>query len=109
MYVYPGRDPLSGRVYTVESAPLPSPWQHLRTLLLEIRRLEPIRSYNENYLTIFPQDVLAKIKRNDVSWEGMVPPTVAEMIKAKRLFRYHARPAVLTAATPNDEAPHKGQ
>jgi hypothetical protein len=35
IYVYPGRDPRLGRVYTVETAPLPSPWQHLRSLLLE--------------------------------------------------------------------------
>jgi hypothetical protein len=109
MYVYPGRDPRSGRVYTVETAPLASPWEHLRTLLLEIHRLEPIRNYTEKYLTIFPQDVLDKIERNDVSWEGMVPPTVAQMIKAKRLFRYRARPGVLTAATPDDhEARHEG-
>ncbi len=90
VYVYPGRDPRLGRVYTVESAPLPSPWQHLRTLLLETRRLEPIRNYNESYLAIFPQDGLAKIARNDSSWEGMVPPTVAEIIKEKRLFGYLA-------------------
>lgn len=90
MYVYPGRDPRSGRVYTVENAPLPSPWEHLRVLLLEIRRLEPIHRYNESYLTIFPQDILAKIERNDSTWEEMVPRTVAEMIKAKGLFGYHA-------------------
>ncbi|MGH7847836.1 MAG: TonB-dependent receptor [Candidatus Binatia bacterium] len=90
MYVYPGRDPRSGRVYTVETAPLPSPWQHLRALLLEIHRLEPIRHYNESYLTIFPQDALAKIGRNDPGWEEMVPPLVAEMIKTKGLFGYQA-------------------
>jgi hypothetical protein len=89
MYVYPGRDPKSGRVHTVESAPLPSSWQHLRSMLVEIRRLVPIRRYNESYLTIFPQDVLTKIERTDSSWEGMVPATVAEMIKAKGLFGYH--------------------
>jgi hypothetical protein len=88
MYVYPGRDPDSGKVHTVETAPLPSPWQQLRTMLLELGRLERIRRYNENCLTIFPQHVLAKIERNDPSWESMVPPTVAAMIKAKGLFGY---------------------
>jgi hypothetical protein len=88
MYVYPTRDPSSGEVHTVESAPIPSPWQHLRATLLELRSLEPIRRYNESYLTIFPQDVLAKIERNDPCWENMVPPSVAAMIKAKGLFGY---------------------
>jgi hypothetical protein len=90
MYVYPTRDPSSGEVHTVESAPIPSPWQHLRATLLELQSLEPIRRYNETYLTIFPQHVLAKIERNDPSWEGMVPPIVAAMIKAKGLFGYQA-------------------
>ncbi len=88
MYVYPGRDPRSGWVYTVETAPLPSPWRHLRALLLETRRLEPILCFNENYLTIFPQDVLAKIERNDSTWQEMVPPTAAKMIKGKGFFGY---------------------
>jgi hypothetical protein len=92
MYVYPGRDPKSGQVHTIESAPLPSSWQHLRSMLVEIRRLVPIRRYNESYLTIFPQDVLTKIERNDPSWEGMVPVTVAEIIKAKGLFGHHQTP-----------------
>jgi hypothetical protein len=90
MYVYPGRDPSSGKIHTVETAPLPFPWQHLCAMLIELRRLEPIRRYNESYLTIFPQHVLAKIERNDPGWESMVPPTVAAMIKAKGLFSYPA-------------------
>jgi hypothetical protein len=88
MYVYPGRDPRSGRVYTVESAPLARPGRHLRALLLETRSLESIRDYNESYLRIFPQDVLDKIERREFGWEEMVPVTVATMIKTKRLFGY---------------------
>jgi len=88
MYVYPTRDPDSGKIYTVETASLPSPWQQLRDILLELQRLKPIRRYNENYLTIFPQDVLAKIQRHDPSWEDMVPPVVAEAIRANGLFSY---------------------
>ena len=34
MYVYPTRDPDSGKIYTVETASLPSPWQQLRTFFL---------------------------------------------------------------------------
>ncbi len=90
MYVYPGRDPRSGQIYTVENVPLPPPWQHLRALLLESRHLEPIRHYNESYLTIFPKDAFSKIERNNPGWEEMVPPRVAEMIRAKGLFGYHA-------------------
>jgi hypothetical protein len=88
MYVYPTRDPASGKIYTVETVSLPSPWQQLRDILLELDRLKPIRRYNESYLKIFPQDVLAKIQRHDPSWEDMVPPLVAAAIRANNLFSY---------------------
>ena len=43
---------------------------------------------------IHTPDVLARIQREDPSWEAMVPATVAEMIKRKNLFatcRLHLR------------------
>jgi hypothetical protein len=86
MYVYPTRDPVSGQVHSVERAPVPSPWNHLRDLLLEIGRIEPIRRYEPTYLSIHTPDVLTRIERGDPSWEALVPLVVADLIKAKRLF-----------------------
>jgi hypothetical protein len=87
MYVYPTRDPATGQIHTLTNAPPPPPWHHLRNLLLEIGRLEEIRPKDAAYLSIRTPDVLAQIAKDDPSWEGMVPPAVAEIIKAKRLFR----------------------
>jgi hypothetical protein len=65
-------------------------WQRqLHCLLKEIGRMEPIRLYNESYLSIHTPDVLARIVNDDPSWETMVPPAVAETIKTERLFRQH--------------------
>ena len=50
----------------------------------------PIRSFEESYLSISTQEVLALIEKDDPSWERLVPPTVAETIRSKRLFRPHA-------------------
>jgi hypothetical protein len=86
MYVYPTRDPVTGEIQSLERAPLPSPWHHLRALLLEIGRVEPIRGYNESYLSIRTPDVLAQIQGGDAAWEQMVPAAVAEIIKAENLF-----------------------
>ncbi len=97
MYVYPALDPRTGRIASVERAPVPAPWHHLRDLLLEIKRIEPIRNYNESYLSIHTPDVLVRIERGDPSWEGMVPPVVASIIKRKGLFRQSAAKAVLAA------------
>jgi len=88
MYVHPTRDPASRQIHSVEGAPIPPPWHHLRDLLIEIGRIEPIRQYDETYLSIHTPDVLRKIETGDPAWEDMVPPVVAEMIKTKKLFGY---------------------
>jgi hypothetical protein len=87
MYVYPTRDPVTGQIQTLENIHTPAPWHHLHNLLIEIGRIESIRAYDESYLSIRTPEVLALIEREDPSWESMVPPGVAEIIKAERLFR----------------------
>jgi hypothetical protein len=44
------------------------------------------RLFKRSVLSIQTPDVLSRIQKGDVSWETMVPPVVAETIKAKRLF-----------------------
>jgi hypothetical protein len=85
-YVYPTLDPVSGQIRSVEQAPVPSPWHHLRDLLIEIGRIEPIRDYDKSCLAIHTPDVLDRIQRGDPTWEEMVPAAVAKIIKAKNLF-----------------------
>jgi hypothetical protein len=94
MYVYPALDLASGQVQSVERAPVPPPWHHLRDLLLQIGRIEPIRRYDEAILAIHTPDALARIERGDSSWEQMVPAPVARIIKAKRLFGYRSEPSI---------------
>ncbi len=64
---------------------------------LEIGRIEPIRGYDESYLSIRTPEVLARIQRGDPSWEQMVPAAVAEIIKAKNLFGWQLAQAMSTA------------
>jgi hypothetical protein len=92
MYVYPTRDPVSGEIASVDRAPIPAPWDHLRNLLLDMGRVEPIRGYDETLLSIQTPDVLRRIRSGDPSWEEMVPGIVAEIIKSKCLFGW--RPAL---------------
>jgi hypothetical protein len=95
MYVYPTRDAATGQIQTLENVPMRPPWHHLHNLLVEIGRIEPIRKYEESYLSIRTPDVLAKIKQGDSSWESMVPSAVAELIKAKHLFGWQIVKAAL--------------
>jgi len=86
MYVYPTLDLQSGQVHSVENTPIAPPWPHLRDLLIEAGRIEPIREYDATYLSIHTPDVRRRIEVGDPSWEAMVPPVVADMIKSKGLF-----------------------
>ena len=90
MYLYPERDPVTGQVQTWDTVQLPPPWQHLHKLLVELGHVVPIRPSDESYLAIHTPEVLALIQKDDPSWERMVPPKVAEIIKADRLFRRRA-------------------
>jgi hypothetical protein len=96
-YVYPTRDPVTGRVESLDTDVPPPPLHHLRALLREIGRIEPIRGYDESYLSIRTPDVLARIQRGDPSWEQMVPAAVAEIIKAENLFGWRPSQEMSTA------------
>jgi hypothetical protein len=97
MYVYPTRDPVTGAIQSLERAPVPAPWHHLRALLSEIGRVEPIRGYDESYLSIHTPDVLARIQGGDAAWEQMVPAAISAIIKAENLFGW--RPGRATSTT----------
>jgi hypothetical protein len=92
MYVYPTRD-ASGKILTFDVAPPPGPWKYLRDLLLEIGSIEPIRGYDESLLSTHTPEVLSRLRQGDPSWEAMVPPKVAEIIRAKKLFGLRSAPS----------------
>jgi len=51
-----------------------------------------LKDINEKCLPIFSRTVLAKIKSGDSSWEEMVPPEVAKIIRERQLLGYLAGP-----------------
>jgi hypothetical protein len=64
---------------------------HLRNLydhLLENHYIDCIVGFDAGVLSIFSSDVLGRIRERDPSWEAMVPASVAQTIKEKRLFGY---------------------
>ena len=97
LYVYPSLDRQTGKLITVENMEVAPHLRHLYAHLVENRFVENIRNYNPDYLKIYSGDVLDKIKAGDVSWETMVPPPIAQVIKAKRLFGWSEKPAAVSA------------
>jgi hypothetical protein len=91
LYVYPSLDLKTGKITTVENLDVAPRLRHLYAHLVENRFVENIRDYNAAYLPIYSRDVLDKIKAGDAAWEKLVPPPVADVIKAKRLFGWREK------------------
>lgn len=88
IYVYPLKDPISGRLNTVENVEMPGEMRNLYRHLVERGRIKQLDNFDESVLHIFSRDVLTRIKNSDAGWEEMVPCAVAELIKNRRLFGY---------------------
>lgn len=88
LYIYPLRDLQTQEMVTVENLPVAEELRFLYDYLVHNNYLVQLDNYNEQYLHIFSRDILKKIKNQDASWEEMVPPEVAKVIKQRGFFGY---------------------
>jgi hypothetical protein len=88
IYVYPLRDASSGQLTTVQNIKMPGDLHSLYCYLVERGRIKQLDNFDESVLHIFSRDVLRRIKENDASWETMVPPEIAQVIKDRHFFGY---------------------
>jgi hypothetical protein len=86
LYVYPYRHPQTGELITAENLEVAPHLRHIYAHLLENGCIQPIRNYNADYLSIYPNEVLDRMRAGDSAWEALVPPLVVEIVKAKQLF-----------------------
>jgi hypothetical protein len=73
---------------TVQNIKLPGGLHSLYCYLAERGRIKQLDNFDEGVLHIFSRDVLRRIKDEDASWENMVPPEIAQVIKQRRFFGY---------------------
>src|SRR6266705_2418078 len=88
IYVYPLRDPATQEITTVQNIKMPGDLHSLYRYLVERGRIKQLDNFDESVLHIFSRDVLRRIKEEDASWETMVPPEIADVIKRRRFFGY---------------------
>jgi hypothetical protein len=88
LFVYPYAEPGTKRLMTVESLEVPAALRQLYDYLLARGCIVQLTDINHAYLDIHSHEVLRKIGRNSSEWEAMVPPEVANAIKARGLFGY---------------------
>jgi hypothetical protein len=86
LYVYPYKDPATGRIEHAHQLKVAGHLRHLYAYLMENGFIRPLEGYAADCLPIFSADVLERIRRGDPAWEGMVPGQVARLIKQRRLF-----------------------
>ena len=86
LYVYPYQDPVTGSVITAGNLRVAPNLRHLYAYLMENLFIQGLRDINESCLPILSRDVMARIHEGDSSWEQMVPPEVAALIKERKLF-----------------------
>ena len=90
LFVYPLKDPDTGQLINVQKLKVAPHLQRLYGHLVENDFVESLDFFNRDYLHIYSRDVLEKIRDGDESWERMVPPEVAALIKERNYFGYHA-------------------
>lgn len=89
IYVYPLME--AGKLVTSETIEMPPELKNLYEHLVDRGRIKPLNNFNKDVLHIFSRDVLRRIKDQDDSWEEMVPPEIAETIKARRFFGWQPK------------------
>lgn len=86
LYVYPLLEPKTGALISASNLMVAPNLRHLHAYLIENRFIEGLRDYDESCLSIFSRDVLQKMRSGDKSWETMVPPQVAQIVRERNLF-----------------------
>jgi len=87
LLVYPTRETADGPVETVESVDIDPRQRSLYQYLLDRGGIVAIEEFDSTQLHIRPQEVLSKLQSGDPSWETMVPPEVAKLIRERNLFQ----------------------
>ena len=90
LFVYPEKNPQTGQFVNVQKLKVAPHLQRLFGHLVENDFIESLDFFNRDYLHIFSREVLDKIGDGDSAWESMVPLEVAQVIKERGYFGYHA-------------------
>ncbi len=88
LYIYPLLDQATGKLVTVDNLEVAPHLHKLYGYLVDNGSIKQLENVNRDYLHIFSRDALRKIRAGDASWESMVPPQVAEVIKTRGFLGY---------------------
>jgi hypothetical protein len=88
VYVYPLQRHAGDELQTIHTLKVNPELQPLYNYLVGRGSFVQLDNFNPKYLPIFSRDVLKRIASGDESWDEMVPPQVAEIIRQRGFFGY---------------------
>ncbi len=88
VYVYPLQKSPTDELQTIHTVKVKDDLQPLYDYLVRRGSFVHLDNYNPKNLPIFSRDVLKRIASGDESWDEMVPPQVAEIIRRRGFFGY---------------------
>jgi hypothetical protein len=88
VYVYPLQRQGGDELQTIQTLKVKPDLQPLYDYLVGRGSFVQLDNFNPQYLPIFSRDVLKRIATGDETWDKMVPPQVAEMIRQRGFFGY---------------------
>jgi len=91
VYVYPLRRSEKEELQTIHTLKVKPELQPLYDYLVGRGSFVQLDNFNPKYLAIFSRDVLKRIATGDESWDEMVPPQVAEIIRQRGFFGYRKK------------------
>ncbi len=103
IYVYPLVDE-NGKLITVENLEMPKGMVDLYRHMIDGGKIKQLANFDASVLHIFSRDVLERIKEGDSSWEEMVPPEIAAIIKRRHFFGYQEMEPAKAIASKQDNA-----
>jgi hypothetical protein len=100
LYVYPSLNTQTGKMVAGDTFPVTPHLRHLYEHLLENRFIQCVHPTKPELLAIRARDVLEKIQAGDSTWQALVPPPIAGVIKRRGFFGYHSQQSLPVSQRP---------
>jgi hypothetical protein len=100
LYIYPAQNEESGELITADNFKVAPHLQHLYTYLLENHYIVAIRAKKPSGLRFNSNEVIQRLSNGDDSWETLVVPRVADLIKERGFFGYKSKAKVPSGVRP---------
>jgi hypothetical protein len=86
VFVYPAK--IDGKLITLDNVEVSERNKYLLKYLIANKLLQPAETYVEENLHISAHHLIKQIPNGPGEWEGCVPESIAEQIRARKLFAY---------------------